>query len=82
MTVKEFKNIIQKEDNQIVVTQDGNGDIYVIDSTEMKVLAWVCGAESDHFAIYSGLSDRKSWNAINDFGETLPNERGLLQQVN
>ena len=43
-----------------------------------KVLAWVCGEESDHFTIYSGLSDRTSWSAVNHFSETLPNKRGLL----
>lgn len=82
MTIQEFKKIIKKEDNQIIVTQDDNGDIYVIDSNEMKILAWICGEESDHFTLYSGLSDRKSWRAVNDFAETLPNERGFLQQAN
>lgn len=81
MTILEFKNIIKREDN-VVVTQDYKGDVYVIDSNKMEVLAWICGKESNHFTIYSGLSDRKSWNAVNDFAETLPNERGLLQQVN
>ena len=82
MTIKEFKNIISKENDQIVVTTSGNEDIYVIDKDKMKVLGWICGTEPDHFTIYSGLSDRKSWNAVNRFSETLPNERGLLQQVN
>lgn len=82
MTVNEFKNIIQKEDNQIVVAISGNEDVYVInsDEDEMKILAWICGSEADHFTIYSGLSDRKSWNAVYEFAETLPNKRGLLQQ--
>ena len=79
MTIQEFKNIIRKEDNQIVVVQDDNEDIYVIDSNEMNVLAWICGAEPDHFTLYSGLSDRASWRAVNNFAETLPNERGLSQ---
>lgn len=77
MTIKEFEDIVKKENNQIVVTQDDSGDIYVIDSDKMKVLAWICGKESNHFTIYSGLSDRKSWNAVNHFAETLPNDRCL-----
>lgn len=84
MTVKEFKNIIQKEDNQIVVAISDNEDVYVInsDEDEMKILAWICGSEADHFTIYSGLSDRTSWNVIYEFAETLPNKRGLSQQAN
>lgn len=81
MTIKEFENVIQKEDNIVVTTSD-NGDIYVIDSDKMEILAWICGEESNYFTIYSGLSDRKSWNAVNDFAETLPNDRGLSQQAN
>ena len=79
MTIQEFKNVIEKG-NQIVVATSGNGDVYIIDSDEMKILAWICSAEPDHFTIYSGLSDRESWETINNFSETLPNERGLLQQ--
>lgn len=80
MTIKEFEEIVKKENDQIVVAISGNEDVYVInsDEDEMKILAWICGAECDHFTIYSGLSDRKSWNAVNHFSETLPNKRGLL----
>lgn len=77
MNIKEFKKIIEKENNQIAVATSGNKDVYVINSDEMKILAWICGAEANHFTIYSGLSDRKSWKTINNFAETLPNERGL-----
>ena len=80
MTIEEFKKIIVKEDNQIVVTQDDSGDVYVIDKNEMNVLAWICGKEADHFTIYYGLSDRKSWNAVSHFAETLPNKRGLQRE--
>ena len=82
MTIKEFEEIVKKENNQIVVAISGNEDVYVInsDEDEMKILAWICGSEADHFTIYSGLSDRKSWNAVYEFAETLPNKRGLLQQ--
>ena len=81
MTIQEFKKIIVKEDNQIVVAISGNEDVYVInsDEDEMKILAWICGSEADHFTIYSGLSDRDSWEAVNHFAETLPNKRGLQQ---
>lgn len=82
MTIKKFKKILKKEDNQIVVTTSDNEDVYIIDSDKMEVLAWICGEGSNHFTIYSGLSSRASWNAINDFAETLPNERGLSQQAN
>ena len=75
MTIQEFKNIIENE-NQIVV-QDDNKDVYVIDLNNKEVLAWVSGSATEYFTIYSGLSDRKSWGAINDFSETLTNERGL-----
>ena len=79
MTIKEFEKIVKKENNQIVVAISGNEDVYVInsDEDEMKILAWICGSEADHFTIYSGLSDRESWETINNFSETLPNERGL-----
>ena len=82
MTIQEFEKIVKKENNQIVVTQDNGGDVYVIDIKEMKILAWICGKEANYFTIYHGLSDRKSWKAVNSFAETLPNERGLLQQAN
>lgn len=82
MTILEFKNIVKKEYNQIAVTQDDSGDVYVIDSNKMEVLAWICGKESDHFTLYSGLSDRASWKAVNDFAETLPNKRGLSMRAN
>lgn len=82
MTIQEFKNIVKKENNQIVVTQDDKRDVYVIDSDKMDVLSWICGKDPNHFTVYSGLSDRRSWNAINDFAETLPNDRGLSQQAN
>lgn len=81
MNIEEFKKIIEKE-NEIAVAATRNDDVYVIDQNEKKVLAWISGKESNHFTIFSGLSDRKSWNAVNDFAETLPNERGLLKQAN
>lgn len=82
MKIQDFRNIVEKENNQIAVATTGNRDVYVIDSNEMKVLAWICGEEANHFTIYSGLSDRKSWETVNNFAETLPNERGLLKQAN
>lgn len=81
MNIEEFKKIIEKE-NEIAVAATRNDDVYVIDQNEKKVLAWISGKESNYFTIFSGLSDRKSWNAVNDFAETLPNERGLLKQAN
>ena len=79
MTIKEFEKIVKKENNQISVATSGNEDVYVInsDEDEMKILAWICGSEADHFTIFSGLSDRKSWETVNSYAETLPNERGL-----
>lgn len=82
MTIQEFKDIIKKEVNHVTVAQRDNGDLYVIDTSNMKILAWICGKEANHFTIYSGLSDRVSWRAVNHFAETLPNERGLSRQVN
>lgn len=83
MTIKEFEEIVKKENNQIVVAISGNKDVYVInsDEDEMKILAWICGSEADHFTIYSCLSDRKSWNAVDEFAETLPNKRGFVAAI-
>ena len=67
MTIKEFEKIVKKENNQIAIAISGNEDVYVInsDEDEMKILAWICGSEADHFTIYSGSyrdweTDRKS----------------------
>ena len=76
MTIEKFKKIIEKE-NEIAVAATRNDDIYIIDQNEKKVLAWISGKESNFFTIFSGLSDRESWGAVNSYAETLPNERGL-----
>ena len=76
MTIEEFKKIIEKE-NKIAVAATRNDDVYIIDQNEKKVLAWISGKEADFFTIFSGLSGRTSWGAINSYAETLPNERGL-----
>lgn len=77
MTVKEFKEIIEKEVNPVAVAQSDNGDVYVIDSENLKILAWICGEEAEHFTSYSGLDNSDSWTALISFAETLPAERGL-----
>ena len=76
MTIEEFKKIIEKE-NKIAVAATRNDDVYIIDQNEKKVLAWISGEKADFFTIFSCLSDRKSWETINNFSETLPNDRGL-----
>lgn len=82
MTAKEFKKIIEKEINQVAVAQNDNGDVYVIDADNLKVLAWICGKEAEHFTSYSDLDNSESWMALIDFSETLPADRGLPWQVN
>lgn len=77
MTIQEFKDIIKKEVNHVTVAQRDNGDLYVIDTSNMKILAWICGKETDHFVSYYGLDNSESWAALITFSETLPNERGL-----
>lgn len=77
MTAKEFKKIIEKEINQVAVAQNDNGDVYVIDADNLKILAWICGEEAEHFISYSGLDNPDSWTALISFAETLPAERGL-----
>lgn len=82
MTVKEFKEIIEKEVNPVAVAQSDNGDVYVIDYDNLKIIAWICGEEAEHFFLYSGLDNSDSWTALIAFAETLPSERGLPWQVN
>lgn len=82
MKAKEFKKIIEKEINNVAVAQNDNGDVYVIDADNLKVLAWICGKEAEHFISYSDLDNSESWMALIDFAETLPADRGLPWQVN
>lgn len=82
MTAKEFKKIIEKEINPVAVTQNDNGDVYVIDADKMKILAWICGEEAEHFVWYSDLDNSESWKALIAFAETLPADRGLPWQAN
>lgn len=82
MTAKELKKIIEKEINPVAVAQNDNGDVYVIDADNLKVLAWICGKEAEHFNSYSDLDNSESWMALIAFAETLPADRGLPWQAN
>lgn len=82
MTAKEFKKIIEKEINPVAVTQNDNGDVYVIDADKLTILAWICGKEAEHFISYSDLDNSESWMALIAFAETFPADRGLPWQAN